>query len=228
MHPRQFDILTRLRDPESELRVIRGSGRSYSAEIATVDSGAGGRVAARHAIDVIRHRHVEPVGDVGVGPGWAGIYRLAERGRDHSEPAYREELLITTCALRFDGYRYIEEEGIGMRREEDDDTSWLDLTAETEAFFTRPDYDAPLDYQRMMLFLVQRNFIREGCLRWTSQLARLTRQLFVRTCRGEVPVHLRVADWADSWDAEFAPYVKDHIRFVEGRDRETVYDELLF
>lgn len=226
MHPRRFAILTRLREPDSELRLTRIASGSYSAEIATAGSGIGRRVAARHAVELVRHRYLEPVR--ADGPEWEGIYRLAEHARHKAEPAYREEMLISACALRFDGYLYIEENGIGTRREEDDGTSCLDLSAETERFFTHPDYDAPPDYLRMMLFLVQRKFMRECWLRWESQLARMTRQLFIRTCKGDVPVHLRLEEWADKWDRRFARYADDHIRFIEGRDRATIYDEHLY
>lgn len=225
MHPRRFDILTALRNPEYELRVSRRAGGTYGAEIARAGGGTGKRVAARHALGVIRNRYVEPVED---GPGWAGIYRLADHAREKAEPDYRESMIISTCALRFDGYRYIDQENIGTRRELDDSTSVLDLEAETERFFSTPDYDAPPDYLRMMLFLVQRNFMREGWLRWESQLARMTRQLFIRTCRDAVPAHLRDEDWATKWERDYARYVNDHVRFVERRDRATVYDARLF
>lgn len=226
MHPRRFEILAALRDAEYELRVNRSEGGTYRAEIVRAGGGAGRRVAARHALGVIGKRYVEPVGEYGA--DLAGIYRLAERARDKADPEQREFEIISTCALRFDGYRYIDEERIGTRRELDDSTSVLDLKEETERFFTHPDFSAPPDYPRMMLFLVQRKFMREGWLRWDSQLARLTRQLFIRTARDAVPAHLRLEDWADNWDRDYARYASDHIRFVERRDRATVYDEQLF
>ena len=226
MHPRRFDILTALRNPEYELRVSRNAGGTYGAEIARAGGGTGSRIAARHAVGVIRDRDVEPIGEAG--PGWAGSYRLAEHAYDKADPKNREFEIITTCALRFDGYRYIDEERIGTWRELDDSTGVLDLEVETERFFSNPDYGAPPDYLRMMLFLVQRKFMREGWLRWESQLARMTRQLFMRTCRDDVPAHLRFEDWATEWDRDYARYVNDHVRFVERRDRATVYDEHLF
>lgn len=196
MHPRRFDILAALRDAEYELRVTRSGGGTYTAEIVRAGGGAGRRVAARHALGVIRAGHVEPVAEAG--PGTRGIYRLAARAEDKADPTQREFKIITACALRFDGYRYIDEERIGTWRELDDSSSELDLQNETECFFKNPDYCAPPDYLRMMLFLVQRKFMREGWLRWNSQLARMTRQLFIRTCRDDIPDHLRFEDWATS------------------------------
>lgn len=226
MHPKRFDILTALRSPGCQLRVSRNSSGTYAAEIARGGGGTGSRVAARHALGVIRCEDVEPVGESG--PGRAGIYRLAEHAHDKAEPEYRENMIISTCALRFDGYRYIDEERIGTRRQLDDSAGVLDLKEETERFFTHPDYGAPPDYLRMMLFLVQRKFMREGWLRWDSQLARMTRQLFIRTCRDDIPAHLRFEDWATEWDRDYARYANDHVRFVERRNRATVYDEHLF
>ncbi len=226
MHPRRFDILAALRDAEYELRVSRSEGGTYAAEIVRAGGRTGRRVAARHALGVIRAGHVEPVAEAG--PGTPGIYRLAARAEDKADPENREFEIITTCALRFDGYRYIDEERIGTWRDLGDSSSELDLEDETERFFKHPDYSAPPDYLRMMLLLVQRKFMREGWLRWDSQLARMTRQLFIRTSRDAVPAHLRVDDWADKWDRVYARYASDHVRFVERRDRGTVYDEHLF
>lgn len=226
MHPRRFDILTALRNPEYELRVSRNTVGTYSAEIARSGHNSGSRVAYKHVLGVVRDGDVELVGEAG--PGRAAIYRLSERARDRADPEQRETTIITTCALRFDGYRYIEEERIGTWRELDDGSGVLDLEDETERFFTHPDYGAPPDYLRMMLFLVQRKFMREGWLRWESQIARMTRQLFIRTCRDDVPAHLRFEDWATEWDRDFSKYAKDHVRFVERRDQATVYDEHLF
>lgn len=131
--------------------------------------------------------------------------------------------------MRFDGYRYIDEERI------DNGGSWTTQPVSwtwrlrPSVSFSNPDYGAPPDYLRMMLFLVQRKFMREGWLRWESQLTRMTETALHADLQGRRfgPV-FRFEDWATEWDRDYARYVNDHVRFVERRDRATVYDEHLF
>ena len=67
MHPRRFDILTALRNPEYELRVSRNTVGTYSAEIARSGHNSGSRVAYKHVLGVVRDGDVELVGEAGPG-----------------------------------------------------------------------------------------------------------------------------------------------------------------
>ena len=227
MHPKRFALLSRLREPGSELRIDRTeNGTDVARVVGEADVGPATPGDVRHARALVKADLVELSGQSPTG-AW-DAYRLSPAGWNKSDPERRESKVISACALRFDGYRYIEEASLGRRRQLEDGGGVLDLVEETEQFFTHPDYTMPADYLSTMLFLIQRQFIREGWLRWDSQLARIARRLFVLTCRYEVPVRFRLEDWATRWDRKYARFTAELVRFVEERDTATVYRDDLF
>jgi hypothetical protein len=227
MHSKRFALLYRLRDRGLELRIARTEKGTDIARIArTGDGDPGMPVDARQARAVVQAGLVEFVDSSSFG-AW-DAYRLSDAGWSKSDPERREQKVISACALRFDGYRYIDESRLGMRQELEDGGAVLDLVEETERFFTRPDYTMPAEYLATMLFLIQRKWIREGWLRWDSGLARIARRLFVVTCRYEVPERFRIEDWAATWVRKYARHTTGLVRFVEERDAATVYREEIF
>lgn len=227
MHPKRFALLSRLRDSGLELRIFRTEkGTDVAHIVREGEDGPGSPVDVRHARAVVKAGLVEVVGHLSTG-AW-DAYRLSPSGQSKSDPERRESKVISACALRFDGYRYLEEVGLGTRRDLEGGGEVLDLEKETEQFFTHPDYTMPADYLSTMLFLIQRQFIREGWLRWDSQLARIARRLFVLTCRYEVPAHFRHDDCAAMWERKYARFTADLARFVEERDASTVYRDEIF
>lgn len=223
MHAKRHDILGRLREAGRELRVTSTVAGTYAAFVVDRTNGRTQRVAVRHALGIIRTGHVERAGSRG--PGVAGVYRLSDIGRYASDPERREEKIITANALRFDGYLYVEENRLGKWHQIDEYSRVLDLGPETDSFLSSPDYSAPTDYLRFVLFFIQRKHIRERWLRWNTQLARITRQLFIRTCREEVPDRFRLEPYATDWTRKYASHAPMLIRFVESRDAATVYTD---
>jgi len=209
-----------------ELRISRTEkGTEIARVVRTGDDCPGSPVDVRHVRALVKAGLVE----LGQSPtGSWDTWRLSTAGRYKSDPERREAKVISACALRFDGYRYVEEVGLGTRRELEGGGDVLDLEQETERFFTEPDYTMPADYLSTMLFLIQRQFIREGWLRWDSQLARIARRLFVLTARYEVPARFRLEDWATRWDRKYARFASDLVRLVEERDALTVYRGEIF
>jgi hypothetical protein len=130
----------------------------------------------------------------------------------------KEGRIYTACALRFDGYRWLQEragseEAAGGLRD--------DLLRD---FFGRESYDRPLEELLLVFFIVQRWFIKEAWLRWDEQLARVTRRLFRQTCGLETPSAFRDEDCDATWRTEYQPRLQDLQEFVRRRGAETTYE----
>lgn len=149
-------------------------------------------------------------------PKLMGHLHLDERCED------QENSLITSYALRFDGYAYTGQQHIGVYGQlENGDTSVL--VDHTESFFDHPDYTLDRDYLCMILFFIQRSFLRECNLRWNSKVGQITRRLFLETYRHEVPVSYRNLGCFIPWQAKSDEEHESAAAFVRMRHQTALY-----
>lgn len=141
---------------------------------------------------------------------------MGKKERDYKDDE-REAKIITTCALRFDGYRYADAHGLVA--------SEFDYSRFIDGFLVEPDYDLPRGHLHCALFLFQRGLIKEGLLRWDSPEAKVIRELFLALCRDDVPEQYRNEEYYGGWERRHRPKLGRYLEFVRHRHEQTKYRE---
>ncbi len=138
----------------------------------------------------------------------------------------KEGSLFTACALRFDGYGWLKARARSESSGCDDEAEEEFRDSLLRDFFTRENYDRPVEELLFVFFIIQRLWIKEPWLLWDEQLARVARRLFLETCTVETPLEFRYDTFQRRWEEEFAPRLPWLIAFVRRRDAETEYENL--
>lgn len=115
-----------------------------------------------------------------------------------------ENRILTCAALRFDGYRYIDETG-------------FDAGAAVERYLSVGELPAsPLD-QICILFVMQRRLMKwsGSALAKTAPEWRAYRELFLQTCRYCIPPEYRYAECSQRWLSEFLPKLNECMALVQ-------------
>jgi hypothetical protein len=142
------------------------------------------------------------------------------------EDENRETEIISACALRFDGYRYADDNNLVVYDELDTDEGTIPITDYrhvVRGFLDHPDFSLPHDYLCLVLFLIQRGWLRERWMDWRSYEAKITRLLFLALCQDDISPTHRLSDYADEWDREYQPHLDSIISFVKKRHTDTQY-----
>lgn len=126
-----------------------------------------------------------------------------------------EHEVIGACALRFDGYKYRDETGI-------------DVDSILDKFFETGDWDASEIELLATFALLQRAF--RGGLEYEPEEGRYNRafvELFLKTCRFEVPEPYRHAGGYEEWQKNFAPSLERLVKRVKEIHEVRHYDDSL-
>ena len=122
---------------------------------------------------------------------------------------FNEREIPDAWALRFDGYKYVEETGFDHLR------AFERLDAE-DVYPDRP------EEQLALFFLLQRFLGKWGGERSSEQGRdwRHFRELFLMTHSYEVPARYRMDGWYERWARDCRPHAGEHVALV-GRIHET-------
>lgn len=128
--------------------------------------------------------------------------------KEHAE----EEEMITACALRFDGYRYLEQ------------TSF-DATAALGAAWVSDKYPANTLELMAMFFVLQRMVFKYGQgVRSDGPEWRLLRELFLRVAREPVPPEYELeGPCQTAWRREYVPRLQETVAFMSAIHRRMRY-----
>jgi len=125
---------------------------------------------------------------------------------------FSESEVIGACALRMDGYKFIEETG-------------FDIDEALEHFFRTGSWNATTNEQMAVFFIIQRAFRQP--LEYepeNGRYYRAFRELFLMLCGEDVPKKYRHAIY-DEWQEKYAPHVAEYLRRVERIHKTTRYDD---
>lgn len=125
-----------------------------------------------------------------------------------------EREILTCCALRFNGWEYIEVTGFDRQE------------AFEQYFETRQWNFAPFE-QLAMFFLLQR-----GLMKWDLEREpehgkywRAFRELFFLCVHSEIPEQYRSPEYCEEWERDYQPQLAACVQLIEENHRSTVYDE---
>ena len=139
---------------------------------------------------------------------------MKKRKKDYNDDQ-REAKIVTACALRFDGYKYADENGLAG-----DDR---DYTRFLRAFLADPDLGLPRGHLHCALFLLQRAYLKEAVLRWDSHEARVISELFLALCREDIPDEYRNEEYCVEWERRHRLKLAKLLEFVRRRHERTEY-----
>lgn len=125
-----------------------------------------------------------------------------------------EREILGAWALRFDGYKYVEEARF------DTDRAFARLDAEDVI----PDLP---EEQLTLFFLLQRYLGKWGGERSPEHGRdwRHFRELFLKTHAYEVPSRYRTDEWYERWEREYLPDASRHVARVRRVHETTAYDD---
>ena len=124
-----------------------------------------------------------------------------------------ENEILTACALRFDGYAYVEATGFrhqaAIRRMIEIRTCWRST-----------------ERMMCMFFMLQRYLCKWGgeTLPETSPEWWAYRELFLKVAHESVPATYRHEPFATEWDERYAPNLRDAIELIQASHERTQYD----
>jgi 8-oxo-dGTP pyrophosphatase MutT (NUDIX family) len=125
---------------------------------------------------------------------------------------FYESEVIGACALRMDGYKYIEETG-------------LDVDEALDYFFRTGNWNISLIEQMAVFFIIQRAFRQP--LEYepkNGRYWRAFRELFLKLCDQDVPEKYRHAIY-EEWEQKYAPHLAEYVRRVERIHKTIRYDD---
>lgn len=125
---------------------------------------------------------------------------------------FQEEEILTACALRFDGYKYCDEAGFDYNKALDD-------------YFASERWDiAPLE-QLATFFMLQK-----GLCKWNlvyepqdGKYWKAFRELFLLTCKHEVPKVYQQQPYCRTWRERFAQHLPALVEHIKNIHRNTQY-----
>ncbi len=139
----------------------------------------------------------------------------------------RERRAIEYCALRFDGYKYFDENRLTVSETIHISDPAMDFVSTNiptfDDFLDDPDYNLPINFLHAVFFMLQRAWMREGWLRPNSFGAKIARTLFLRLCREEIDERERERGFYSEWVAHHADHVEEYVELVRHYDSTTKY-----
>jgi len=128
---------------------------------------------------------------------------------------HAEDDILIACALRFDGYRYLQDHPFDHER------------ALADYRKTGEWHIAPLE-QLTVFHLLQRFLYKWGgeTLLRTSAMWKAFRSLFLLVCEYEIPEQYRNREYYDQWLQRYAPHLADHAALVRGIHESTGYEPM--
>lgn len=133
------------------------------------------------------------------------------------EPAYQEQDVLTACALRFDGYKYLEQVL-------EDDRSVIDAHVDQGTIPEDP-------FLRMtMFFLLQRYLMKWGGEHEPKhgKFWRLFRQLFFAVVDQPVPMAFQHEGNYQNWVQNYEPCRAQCVKVVRAVHEATEYDDAAY
>lgn len=115
-----------------------------------------------------------------------------------------ERQLITTCALRFDGYEYVQNRK-------------FDHLAAFRTIEQTGDLAPFEQHQLLALFFMLQRYLHKGGGEMLSERSpewRIYRELFFRCCRASIPKAYRVEPYYTEWERNYAPRLEECIALV--------------
>jgi hypothetical protein len=131
---------------------------------------------------------------------------------EENKMEFCESEVIGACALRMDGYKFIEEMG-------------FDVDEALDYFFRTGNWNATVDEQMAIFFIIQRAFRQP--LEYepkNGRYCRAYRELFLRLCGEDVPKKYRHAIYKE-WQERYAPHVAEYVRRVGRIHKTTRYND---
>lgn len=134
--------------------------------------------------------------------------------RDKKDSQLDEKELLSTCALRFDGWKYKEKSG-------------FDQVAALNSFFATGNWNlTPLE-QMTVFFLLQR-----GLSKWdlvyeaeNGKFWRAYRSLFLLVASYEVPQEYCLEGYIEQWKQKYQPRIDECLRYIEQIHKSIKYDD---
>lgn len=120
--------------------------------------------------------------------------------------------IISKCASRFDGHAY----GAATP---------FDASRALAHFFETGAWNiAPIDQPATLAYL-QRVFHWSMGFEPDGGHWRAFRELFLMTCKYEIPDEYKRVEACDEWDEKFVPHLAAYEKYVEVKHRKTQYDD---
>jgi hypothetical protein len=128
----------------------------------------------------------------------------------------RELSALTYCALRFDGYKWFEDNKREVNEPVEHDGAQFVLSSipSFDEFLNEPNYDLPVSDLQAMHFLLQRAWFRQHWLETHSFGSKIFRELFLLLCREPVDPVYRNLSFIDRWEEEYLPHLDEYEEMV--------------
>lgn len=126
---------------------------------------------------------------------------------------FDESEIISACALRFDGYKYLEETG-------------FDVDEALAYFFLTGGWNIRPIEQLAVFFILQRAFRQN--LEYEPENGRYWRafrQLFLEVCEFNVSEHYRHPTCYRRWEEKFEPYLSESVKLIGKIHKNMLYDD---
>jgi hypothetical protein len=131
---------------------------------------------------------------------------------DEGRGVFTEDDILIACALRFDGYGYLQDHP-------------LDHDQAVRSFCQTGEWRISPAQQLTVFFLLQRFLYKWGgeTLLKTSATWRAFRSLFLLVCEYEIPEQYRQCHYYEEWVERYVPALADHAGVVRGIHEGTDY-----
>ncbi|MEI8196477.1 MAG: DUF1156 domain-containing protein, partial [Phycisphaerae bacterium] len=125
-----------------------------------------------------------------------------------------EDYILTTCALRFDGWKYVKQCG-------------FDYKTALERFFATGQWPELRDQQLTMFFMLQRYLMKWGGeqLPKSSSDWRAFRDLYLKVHEYRVPLVYRQEEYHTEWQREYYPHLAECTRLIRRIHETTAYED---
>jgi hypothetical protein len=125
--------------------------------------------------------------------------------RPHLQWDWRELNALISCALRFDGYQWFEDNEREANEPIDHNGAQFVISSipSFDEFLNEPNYDLPVSELQAMHFLLQRAWFRKDVLETNSFGSKIFRELFLLLCREPVDPVYRDTSFIDTWERDY-------------------------
>jgi len=152
---------------------------------------------------------------IGVSVSWKSdkqMRRIEQMKTDDAMMGFDESEILTACALRFNGYKFIE------RTE-------FDYEAALERFFVNGEWNLSQAEELAIFFMLQRRLLKWDLvfMPQNGKHWRAFRTLFLKTYEYEIPKQFMIAEMCVKWDKEFVPQLKKYVEMIKDIHKATVY-----
>ena len=124
------------------------------------------------------------------------------------------DAIVTSCALRFDGHKYVEETG-------------FDVEAGIDAYMETETWDRP-DEEKLAIFYILQRCLCKWSLVYEPQHGRywrLFREMFFDVVELEIPQAYNNNEWLSQWNERYASQRDKAIDCVRRHHQRTKYDD---